>query len=250
MGLGGALFEQIDFADGKILNPNFADYRLPRFRDAPLLETVLLDRKDLPSEVRARRRSSASHRPLAMRSSRPPASACVRCRWCRMGCRPRRSEVAFAIVPAGGNSTRMGRPKLTLPLGNTTVIGRVVSTLRAGGVERIVVVVGPHVNELIPLAQAAGADVLALSEPTPDMRTTVERGLEWIGKRCCPAMHDWWFLAPADHPAFAASVISNLLSMSDEARRSIIVPTHNGQRATRPFSAGITRLELTRCQRM
>jgi len=138
--------------------------------------------------------------------------------------------VAFAIVPAGGNSTRMGRPKLTLPLGNTTVIGRVVSTLRAGGVERIVVVVGPHVSELIPLAQAAGADVLALSEPTPDMRTTVERGLEWIGKRCCPAMHDWWFLAPADHPAFAASVISNLLSMSDEARRSIIVPTHNGRR--------------------
>lgn len=138
--------------------------------------------------------------------------------------------MAFAIVPAGGNSTRMGRPKLTLPLGNTTVIGRVVSTLRAGGVERIVVVVGPHVSELIPLAQAAGADVLALSEPTPDMRTTVERGLEWIGKHCCTAMHDWWFLAPADHPAFAASVISNLLSMSDEARRSIIVPTHNGRR--------------------
>jgi len=50
MGLGGALFERIDFADGKVLNASFADYRLPRFRDAPVLETVLLDRKDLPSE--------------------------------------------------------------------------------------------------------------------------------------------------------------------------------------------------------
>lgn len=49
MGLGGALFEHIDFADGKVLNPHFADYRLPRFRDAPVLETVLLNRKDLPS---------------------------------------------------------------------------------------------------------------------------------------------------------------------------------------------------------
>jgi CO/xanthine dehydrogenase Mo-binding subunit len=49
MGLGGALFEQIDFADGKILNPSFSDYRLPRFRDAPQLDTVLVDRKDLPS---------------------------------------------------------------------------------------------------------------------------------------------------------------------------------------------------------
>ncbi len=49
MGLGGALFEQIDFADGKILNPDFANYPLPRFRDTPILETVLLDRKDLDS---------------------------------------------------------------------------------------------------------------------------------------------------------------------------------------------------------
>src|SRR4029450_12331513 len=50
MGLGGALFEQIEFADGKINNPNFSDYKLPRFRDTPRIETVLLDRKDLPSE--------------------------------------------------------------------------------------------------------------------------------------------------------------------------------------------------------
>ncbi len=50
MGLGGALYEEIDFKDGKILNPNFADYKLPRFRDTPLFETILLDRKDLASE--------------------------------------------------------------------------------------------------------------------------------------------------------------------------------------------------------
>ncbi len=50
MGLGGALYEQIEFADGKILNPALSDYRVPRFRDAPVFETILLDRKDLPSE--------------------------------------------------------------------------------------------------------------------------------------------------------------------------------------------------------
>ena len=47
-GLGGALFEAIDFEDGKILNPHFAKYRLPRFRDTPAIDVVLLDRKDLP----------------------------------------------------------------------------------------------------------------------------------------------------------------------------------------------------------
>jgi len=49
MALGGALFEEIRFKEGKILNPRFADYRVPRFKDAPLLETVLVNRKDLPS---------------------------------------------------------------------------------------------------------------------------------------------------------------------------------------------------------
>jgi isoquinoline 1-oxidoreductase len=48
-GIGGALFEAIQFADGHILNPHFADYRLPRFKDTPEIEIVLIDRKDLPS---------------------------------------------------------------------------------------------------------------------------------------------------------------------------------------------------------
>jgi isoquinoline 1-oxidoreductase len=48
MGLGGALFESIDFADGRVLNPRFGAYRVPRFGDVPKLETVLVDRKDLP----------------------------------------------------------------------------------------------------------------------------------------------------------------------------------------------------------
>jgi len=49
MGLGGALFEAIQFENGKIRNAAFSRYRVPRFSDMPNLETVLLDRKDLPS---------------------------------------------------------------------------------------------------------------------------------------------------------------------------------------------------------
>jgi isoquinoline 1-oxidoreductase len=48
-GLGGALFEAIEFDNGKILNGRLSEYRVPRFSDVPALETVLLDRKDLPS---------------------------------------------------------------------------------------------------------------------------------------------------------------------------------------------------------
>lgn len=49
MGIGGALFEAIEFADGKVVNGRFSRYRVPRFNDVPAIETVLVDRKDLPS---------------------------------------------------------------------------------------------------------------------------------------------------------------------------------------------------------
>ena len=49
MAIGGALFESIQFENGKILNPRFSDYQVPRFKDAPSIEVVLVDRKDIPS---------------------------------------------------------------------------------------------------------------------------------------------------------------------------------------------------------
>lgn len=47
-----------------------------------------------------------------------------------------------AVVLAAGQSRRMGAPKMTLPWGNTSVIGRVVEVLALAGVEDLVVVTG------------------------------------------------------------------------------------------------------------
>jgi isoquinoline 1-oxidoreductase len=48
-GLGGALFEEIDFDDGVVRTDRLSAYRVPRFRDVPRIEAVLLDRRDQPS---------------------------------------------------------------------------------------------------------------------------------------------------------------------------------------------------------
>jgi nicotinate dehydrogenase subunit B len=50
MGLGPALFEQIEFAGGRILNGSMTAYRVPRLADVPVrLDVVLLDQPDQPS---------------------------------------------------------------------------------------------------------------------------------------------------------------------------------------------------------
>jgi CTP:molybdopterin cytidylyltransferase MocA len=138
--------------------------------------------------------------------------------------------MTFAVVPACGQSTRMGRPKLSLPLGNRSVIEHVVGALRRGGVDHVLVVVGPHVADLVPLARAAGADVLLLPEPTADMRATVEHGLRWLEDRFAPAPDDLWLLAPADHPVLSPIVVRQLLDAAGSSACSIAVPVHEGRR--------------------
>ena len=49
MGMGPALREQLRFADGKILNPRFSNYEVPRFSDVPRLDVHLLNKTDIPS---------------------------------------------------------------------------------------------------------------------------------------------------------------------------------------------------------
>jgi nicotinate dehydrogenase subunit B len=49
MGLGGALFEAIEFENGMVTNPRLSDYPVPRFSDTPKIEVVLIDRKDVAS---------------------------------------------------------------------------------------------------------------------------------------------------------------------------------------------------------
>jgi molybdenum cofactor cytidylyltransferase len=136
-----------------------------------------------------------------------------------------------AIIPAAGRSVRMGRSKLALPLGDTTVLGRVIQTLRDGGVDRNVVVLGPHVLELEALAQLSGAEVCRLPHDTGDMRETVVHGLDWIEQHEHPLPSDAFLLLPGDIPGVSSVVIRRLMATYEQScARGIVVPVFDGRR--------------------
>jgi molybdenum cofactor cytidylyltransferase len=139
--------------------------------------------------------------------------------------------MTFALLPAGGLSSRMGRPKLSLPLGGRTVLEQVIATLRRAEVEAILVVLGPHVCELATPAVAAGAMVYELPEATLDMRATVEHGLRWLEERFHPQSDDDWLLVPADHPTLSPDVVRRLIAARREhPAQSIFIPSFEGKR--------------------
>jgi molybdenum cofactor cytidylyltransferase len=139
--------------------------------------------------------------------------------------------MSFALLPAAGQSIRMGRPKLSLPLGDRTILEQVVRSFREGGVGEVLVVLGPATVDLAALAQRAGAKVLVLKDATADMRATVEHGLTWLDAEFAPQPDDPWLLCPSDHPVLEAGVIVQLLeTWTHRANKDILVPTFNGQR--------------------
>lgn len=136
-----------------------------------------------------------------------------------------------ALIPAGGQSTRMGQPKLLLPLGGYTVIEHLVTRLRDAGLERILVVAPPDLPKVGELAEAAGGTAFILPQPTAGMRETVEAGLAWIEYHWRPAQENAWLLQPGDHPFLRREVIRALQdAWQAHPERKIFVPTCNGPR--------------------
>lgn len=48
-GIGGALFERLQYDAERIENDRLSSYRVPRFPDVPEIDVILVDRRDLPS---------------------------------------------------------------------------------------------------------------------------------------------------------------------------------------------------------
>ena len=135
----------------------------------------------------------------------------------------------FAVIPAAGVSRRMGRPKLLLPLGQQTVIDRLLAVL-APAVHQVAVVTRRHDTPLqAEVARCGGAVIVPAHDP-PDMRTSVELGLRWLERQFQPGPQDGWMMLPGDHPVLSSPVIEQLVRIWQAAPQTVVVPTFAGRR--------------------
>jgi len=136
----------------------------------------------------------------------------------------------FAVLPAAGRSTRMGRHKLLLPLGDGTVIGQLLQCLRSADTAEILVVIRPDDSALSREIARHGAHVVRPPSDPQSMRHSVQYALTELERRFAPTSQDAWLLVPADHPVLSARVLEQLLRCWREGDSRVLVPIYQQRR--------------------
>ncbi len=101
------------------------------------------------------------------------------------------------IVLGAGSSRRLGRPKQTLPFGDTTLLGWVVRDVEASSLDRVVVVVGPVAEGFVPRR----AEVTSNTSYATGCASSLLAGLDAVGD--CDAV----MLLLGDMPGVDAAII-------------------------------------------
>ena len=135
-------------------------------------------------------------------------------------------EVA-AVVLAGGESRRMGVPKMTLPWGERTVVSQVVSVVRAAGVGEIIVVTGG--------LAASVRDALAGEAVTLVHNAQYKDGEMLSSVRCglSAAVHgqaEAALIVLGDQPQIQVDVVRHLLRRWQETDAEIVMPSYQMRR--------------------
>ncbi len=135
-----------------------------------------------------------------------------------------------AVVLAAGKSERMGRPKMDLPWGETTVIGQVITTMASSGVDEIIVVTGGASDNVEAALRLLPSELQVRTEYNPgyeggSMTLSVERGLRTIQDR-----HEAVLIALGDQPQLEATVVRAILAEFKATSAQLIVPSYNKHR--------------------
>ena len=126
-----------------------------------------------------------------------------------------------AIVLAAGASSRMGRPKALLPIRGRTAVEVVCSTLRDGGADDVIVVVGCHAVEIRAEANLRGVRVVENANWATGRTSSIQAGIAAL-----PADAEWTLLALVDMPMVRAVTVRAILAATSGSA-DVVVPRHH-----------------------
>ena len=130
-----------------------------------------------------------------------------------------------AILLAAGESKRMGKPKLLMPFGRSTILEQTVDNLLNSKVSEVIVVLGYKAEEAMPKITAKPVKIAINPVYHQGMSTSIIAGLNLIDDRGEAVM-----LVLADQPFVDSKIINELVQQFYAHKKGIVIPTYQGRR--------------------
>ncbi len=131
-----------------------------------------------------------------------------------------------AVVPAAGSAERFGGAKLLAPIEGEPLLERTVSTLLNGGVNEVIVVLGPdgdRFQDRLPALRDTRVQCRMNPQPERGMLSSIQTGV-------AAAQGDAIVVLPGDMPYVRSGTVATLLDAFARSPGRIVSPRFEGKR--------------------
>jgi molybdenum cofactor cytidylyltransferase len=133
-----------------------------------------------------------------------------------------------AVILAAGTSTRMGRAKQLLPLGETTVLARTLENVRSARLDDIVLVLGASaeaIRQQLPQSLLESVKVVINHNYGQGMASSLREGVSHVSPQSDAAL-----IILGDQPFIQPKTLHQIIDGYRGARAQIVIPSYQGNR--------------------
>jgi molybdenum cofactor cytidylyltransferase len=131
----------------------------------------------------------------------------------------------WAIVLAGGESRRMGTPKMLLPFRGSTMLGRVIDNVTASRIDHTLVVLGVEKDRIGELLNKRPVRVCYNANYIEGMLSSVKCGIKHLPENCRA-----FLVFQGDQPLILPSTTDKLIDAYLESGKGIMMPVYNNRK--------------------
>jgi molybdenum cofactor cytidylyltransferase len=141
------------------------------------------------------------------------------------GQKGKKREYVSSLVLAAGESRRMGKPKMLLPYGDTSILETVVTNAGRSIIDHTSVVLGANSGQIEPLMRRIPVKTVMNHAFRNGMLSSVQAGL-----RALPRQTTAVLVLLGDQPMVSPGIIDRLIDHYKRSDRGIALVSHRGKR--------------------
>ncbi|MEX2369584.1 MAG: XdhC family protein [Bacteroidales bacterium] len=139
--------------------------------------------------------------------------------------REKKKESVASVILAAGESRRMGKPKMLLPFGNSTIIGTVISNALNTASDHISAVLGADAEAVRDSIGERKVDIVMNNDFHNGMRSSVQAGLRYLPRETTAVM-----ILLGDQPMISAGIMDRMIARYSQSEKKILIASVDGRR--------------------